>query len=104
MMEIVRCKSRSEEGVREALPECAGRYLERTLALSGAGVIVGLGGLAREMLTARFRPVGGGNLHGPIVIASRRRFLLFLPHPNARGKRKLTDWLTEEDITTIRDA
>ena len=36
LCKLVRCKSRSEEGVREALPECTRRYLEPTLALVAA--------------------------------------------------------------------
>ena len=43
LSEVVHCKSRSEQGVQSALANCAGRYLKKLLACSGATVIALVG-------------------------------------------------------------
>ena len=83
LTEVVRCKSRGEEGVWSAVQECAPRYLQTTLHLSPAVVIVALGAHARRELTGMFN-VDAATGVTPINIAGTERLLTFLPHPNAR--------------------
>jgi len=103
MCGVVHCKSKAEYGVREALGECAERYLERMLAASGARVIVGLGKVAGDALRRRYSIPGDAHLHGPVMIGGRERYIAFLPHPNARMKRSFAACLTPEELSHLRD-
>jgi hypothetical protein len=101
LTEVVRCKSRRERGVAEALETCSSLYLDPTLELSGARVIVVLGRVARRVVAPR---VGSpeGNLHGPLVVGGTERLVAFLPHPNARERRSFAHCLTPEDLERVR--
>jgi hypothetical protein len=48
LTEVVHCGSAGEEGVPEALPICASRYLRRVLGVSPARVVVVVGATARR--------------------------------------------------------
>jgi uracil-DNA glycosylase len=103
MCGVVRCKSVAEFGVREALNECAERYLERMLAASGARVIVGLGKIAGDALRRRYSIPGDARLHGPVMIGGRERVFAFLPHPNARVRRSFAACLAPEELSHLRE-
>jgi hypothetical protein len=100
LTEVVRCKSRREEGVREARDECARRYMMPTLEASRSVVIVTLGKLAEECARdlVRFE----GSVSPPTVIAGRERVIAVLPHPNARMKRSCAECLSDPDVALLR--
>lgn len=87
LTEIVRCKSRDEAGVAAAASTCIERYLARTLELSGARAIVGVGAYARRALGSYMQLSPTGEVHDA-TIGGRTRWVVFLPHPNARGVSK----------------
>jgi uracil-DNA glycosylase len=103
MCGVVRCKSKAESGVREALDACAARYLERMLTASGARVIVGLGKIAGDALRRQYSIPEDAHLHGPVMIGRRERVVAFLPHPNARVRRSFAACLTSEELAHLRD-
>jgi hypothetical protein len=84
MTEVVRCKSRAEFGVDAAAEECVSRHLAATLCLSVAPVIVLLGSVVLRVLDLnRAQMPHRRDWYG------RERFLLWLPHPNARCRRSV---------------
>ena len=54
MTEIVRCKSKHEEEVIEALEECTGGYFDRTMAFAAARVVVAIGKGRRHIRQRRY--------------------------------------------------
>jgi hypothetical protein len=101
LSEVVHCKSRSEQGVREALPTCTERYLARVIAASAARIIVLLGVTARlafqDVLHVALpdAAINDGSTGweyrhpwGPAKLLGRERYVVTLPHPNARGVPK----------------
>jgi len=93
LTEVVHCGSAKEWGLADAMPVCAARYLRRVLAVSPARVIVVVGAIARrtfeEMLKSEFT---GEVLSFPPSawlwqtgeLAGSNRYVVALPHPNAR--------------------
>ncbi len=100
--EIVHCKSKKQLGVAECLEECSGRYLDRLLSDSGAQVVVILGAHAEEVIRDRFRLNHRDGVVGPLEVGAGSKYLTFLPHPNARKKRKFVSNLTPEEISLLR--
>lgn len=97
LTEVVHCKSRKEKiGVKEAVKECAPRYLRKTLKESGARVIVVLGAIARNAVKREFGIPKNENVYGPIKIGRHERYIVFLPHPNARGYRSFERCMPEQ--------
>ena len=86
--DIVRCKSTKGLGAREALNDCSGRYLRRTLGLSPARVVVALGRDARRSLAAHFGvPTQLGAY--PIAENGRQRVVALLGAPGSSEPRHL---------------
>lgn len=109
LTEIVRCKSTKEIGVPSAARECAPRYLERTLALSPAPLIVVLGRKAHQAVRILFRYPDAGIVSRELEIAGMPRRLVFLAHPNARegGRAKPLKYpkrLSGRDLGTARES
>ncbi len=100
LAEAVRCKSRDAEGVERAALTCAPLHLAPTLALSGARVIVCLGGLARQaFLRATEQP-----RHAELpVIEWNGRLVAFVDHPGAFGRRGHDD-PAPEILARLREA
>ena len=84
LAEVVHCKSKSEKGVKEAVDECASRYLYRLVAESGAKVVVSLGRTAERAVRHMFLIPDETKVHGPVQLRGRKRWFAFLPHPSAR--------------------
>jgi hypothetical protein len=103
LTEVVHCKSRREEGVPQATKTCAERYLKRIVELAGARVLVVLGRPARLAVGTYLlgQPLDVGQVIWE-EIAGRRRGVLSLPHPNARGKRRIEEVLSTEDLEAVR--
>ena len=96
MTEVVHCKSKSEVGVRDAAAECAARWLPQVLGASGAKLIVGLGTIARTALEEHLQA------RGSQVVEREGRVFAFLPHPNARVRRRFQDVLDESHLEVVR--
>ena len=106
LTEVVHCKSRREMGVPEALPECARRYLQRVVKLSGARVLVTLGKRAKVAVQQGFSrsipPASEEVVFGPIPIGEHQRYIVFLPHPNAHMKRTFEASVGREKLQILR--
>lgn len=90
LTEVVRCKSWKESGVVQALEECEGRYLARTLEVAAATLIVALGKKARSAVATHIGVLGEIGLYGPLAVADRERSILLLGHPSAAERKKPT--------------
>lgn len=84
--DIVQCKGK---GAKEALAECSGRYLRRTLEASGARVVVALGKDARQKLASYFGVPAALGAHEPISVGGRDRMLVLLGAPGSAETRRL---------------
>jgi hypothetical protein len=102
MTAIVRCKSSAELGVKKAWEECANRYLERTLLLSGARLIVCLGSIAAKSVRSMYDIPEGVNTYGPVQIGYSNRLFAFLPHPNARKRRTFFACFAHAELERLR--
>lgn len=103
LSEVVHCKSRSEQGVGQALDECTARYLRPVVSTSGAQVVVCFGKHAGSAIRKEFG-IEEGNLAGPIVIGGRDRLFLFLPHPASFETNKtVVKCLTLNEFRAVRE-
>ncbi len=103
LMEIVRCKSHNEYGVNEALDICAEKYLNRTLALSKAKVIVAIGDKSRDILRQKLNIDFKENSHIEKVVGGINRIIFSTPHSNARKKRNLEAIISSDSIDYIKE-
>ena len=92
LTELLRCKSWNEKGVPQALATCTDLYLERTLQVSKARVVVALGKVAREGIASH---IGGtskiGLRRGTFELGGRKRAVLLLGHPSSGHRQTPTD-------------
>ena len=104
MTEVVRCKSREEQGVAAAARHCPDLYLDRTLSVAAAGLLVCFGKVARDELRRRYHLPAGRVLVGPVEVAGRPRYVAFLPHPGAFGPKpkRLVGALTGDELAAVR--
>ena len=100
--ELVHCKSTGEQGVDRAHLTCAGRWLDRVLGVSGATVVVLLGSQARDHCVARWGLDKGRRVHFGVGTPGRERAVVVLPHPNARGRRKVGDLVSPDELGRLR--
>ena len=103
LTELVHCKSRQELGVAEALEICVALYLKKVISVSGARILVGLGSLAKEVLSQELSLPQEKNVIPPIVIEGRQRMISFLPHPNAWKDKTFEKVLSTEELSKIRE-
>jgi hypothetical protein len=89
MTEIVRCKSKNEVGVLEAVEECTSRHFDRTMSVAAARVILAVG-KGRGLMRQRYGIPLSERL-AEVTIGGRERLVAFLPHPSGfeRGPREL---------------
>ena len=102
LTELVHCKSTGEQGVRRAHLTCAEQWLDRVLQVSGAAIIVLMGWQARDHCAARWGLDKARKVHFDVATPGRKRAVVILPHPNARGKRKVADFVTPEELARLR--
>lgn len=96
LTEIVRCKSRNEEGLTEAaIAECSKRYFMQTLEIAAAPVIVPCGKKARAGVAA---VAGTSSEIGLYKSAKLDRWLLMLGHPSS-GQRQTP---TADEISRVQ--
>ena len=89
LTELVRCKSWNEKGVPQARATCTELYLERTLEVAGAKVVIALGKVAREGIASHIRSRTSeiGLRRRMFNIGGRERAVLMLGHPSS-GQRQ----------------
>lgn len=102
LTELVHCKSTGETGVAAAHQTCARRWLDLVLQASGAKIIVLLGRQARDHCVARWKLDKGQSAYFGVATPGRERAVIILPHPNARGKRKVADCVGPDDLERLR--
>ena len=102
LTELVHCKSTGEQGVRRAHLTCAEQWLDRVLQASGADIIVLLGQQARDHCAARWGLDKAQPVHFGVATPGRERAVVILPHPNARGRRKVKDCVGAEELVRLR--
>ena len=102
LTELVHCKSTGEQGVRQAHLTCAEQWLDRVLQTSGANIVVLLGRQARDHCAARWHLNKGQPVHFGVPTPGRERAVVILPHPNARGRRKVKDCVGAEELVRLR--
>ncbi len=109
LTEIVRCKSTAELGVTAAALVCVPRYLDRTLALSPATVIIVLGHKARMAFRTLYEYPDADVVSSRLVhAAGRERRIVFMSPPSARegGMAKALKYpkrLSANDLRTVRN-
>lgn len=97
--EVVHCKSRNELGVQAAISECVKMHWESTMRVAGARVVVVLGDVARRALLLE-----SASMPQRCDWFGRSRYVAWLPHPNARKKRKFSDCYTAEQLESLHEA
>lgn len=104
MTEVVRCKSRKEFGVSEALEECTSRHFDQTMSIAAAQVIIAVG-KGRDLMRQRYGIARSERLV-EVSIAGKLRLLAFLPHPSGfePGPRNLAGLYTSEELERLRNA
>ncbi len=90
LTELVHCKSSGEKGVKKALPVCACNFCCDLLEITGAKLIIVIGSIAKNYIKA--------NCSSPDGIPT-----IYLPHPNARGKKKVSDYYSKKEIEKLRE-
>ena len=102
LTELVHCKSEKEKGVAKAHLTCAEHWLDRVIQVSAAAIIVLMGWQARDHCAARWGLDKAQKVHFDVATPGRERAVVILPHPNARGKRKVADFVTPEELARLR--
>jgi hypothetical protein len=100
--EVVHCKSLHEKGVSKALPECAGRYLKKIVACSGARIIVCFGRFTPVVVRQLFGIPDDVNVSEPVIVGNSSRIFTFMPHPNAWMVRSFAICLSPSEIKQLR--
>ena len=105
MTEVVHCKSQHEYGVKEACRICPQRYLSSVISLSPAKIIIVLGSTAKEVFSSyyKIKVDEEQKFFGPTEIENVKRYVVFLPHPNAFAHaHKLFNNLSLDKLSEIR--
>ena len=102
LSELVHCKSRGEEGVREALATCTEKWLLNVMDCSAARIVVLLGSLSRDFCSELWQLERGKSVHFDVPISGRSRAVVILPHPNAFKKKTLESNSLPEERQRLR--
>lgn len=102
LTEVVRCKSNRAVGARQAASTCTAMYLERTLSLSPARVIVALGVDARRTLTNLTGTPCDLGLTAVRGLAGRDRLVVAVGHPT--GPEQRLRLLTTSELGRVQQA
>lgn len=102
LTEVVHCKSKREQGVKDALPACMQRWFDKVLSQSAARVIVLFGAHARDACTKHWNIDGGRSVHFDVSIGGRSRAVVILPHPGAFVPKTLDACTSAEERRRLR--
>jgi uracil-DNA glycosylase len=67
-------------------------------------VIVVLGRFAASAVEGQLGVSPVRKLHDRVLVGGVARFVVFLPHPNARAVRSLAHHLSEDELARLREA
>jgi len=100
LTDIVHCKSRESIGISETVKNECSKYLRKILSLSVAKIIICLGVKVKEYFMEQYEIEESKRTE----IEGKERWVIFAPHTNARGARKIEKVLKDQkiDIETIR--
>jgi hypothetical protein len=102
LSEAVHCKLKRESGLKSAIAECAPRYLRRVLAAAAAKVVIVFGEHAARAVSKELGlPVE--LIQGPMKIEGKRRFISFIGAPGSNNVRKLSNCLSEQQLSALRE-
>ncbi len=101
IMEIVRCKSRKETGVEEALRICSDKYLEKTLSMTNANTIIAIGAKSRNILEKKLNIKLPKSTLIKKNIGEKERLIFTIPHPASWVVRKPEKIFKEEELQKI---
>lgn len=103
MLEIVKCKSRNEYGVRECMSECSQKYMNDILQLSNSEVILCLGKVA-EVFIKEFYDLEDKKIIENMNIAGKLRTVIFIPHPSSFVKvKKIVNILEKDQLERVQE-
>jgi hypothetical protein len=96
--EVVHCKSIKEKGVKESLEQCFNNYFEKKMKISSAKLVICLGKSASNKIKEKYK-INEDEI-GPIDIENKK--IIFLPHPNSRGRKKIEDFFDDKTIKILK--
>ena len=99
----MRCKSKEDHGVPEALETCVEKYLVKTIEASVASVIVVLGENARRGVNKKFGCPERHSLAGPIDVGGRPRMFVSLGHPSSFDPKRFDTCLDPASRKRLRE-
>jgi hypothetical protein len=103
LTEVVHCKSRDEEGVLEAMGECADRYLKRVISISAAKVLIIYGSHAKKAMLHCLGSELDTQKLNLVPITDSQRMLIFLRHPGCFGRKEtVADKYGDEGLLKLR--
>jgi hypothetical protein len=103
LSELVHCKSRKEEGVKDAMGICTTLYFEPILKYSGAQIVVVFGAKARRVVKKQLKIPDAVRLFGPGEVFGHKRLVVFMPHPSSFGHRSFAKRLDQKELGVLRN-
>ena len=97
LTELVHCKSRSEQGVPQALDYCSERYFTRVLRLAAASVVVVIGKKARAVVSEMMNldSIPDVNTWADSALGGKKRLWVFSGAPSGSEQRVFKGQLLE---------
>lgn len=99
--EIVRCKSWNEKGVGSATDECVRRFLDPTIAASGADVLV-LVGLRANSAFRRHFDLPADSLLAEVEIGGKLRMVVSVGHPGSAKPQRIERCVGADGLEKLR--
>ena len=88
-------------GVKEALDECAGKFLNKILELSAAKVIAVIGEKPGKFIKDLLKVEKDTKIYGPKMLWGKERLVLFLAAPNSNKLRRIEKVFVQDEIELI---
>ena len=101
LTEVVHCKG-PEKFARKAVRICSPKWMPAIMEHSAAAIVVLLGRYAREAAGQLWELDTCQSAQFDVRIAGRNRAVVILPHPNARGPRKIQECVNTEDLQRLQ--
>ena len=96
LTEIVRCKSQKELGVEKATNTCSENFLNKTLSLTSAKILIVVGNKAKAVIEKKIGVKAPFGSTQRVQFDGIEKIFLFIPHPNSRGKKDYDHLLNRE--------
>ena len=101
LTEVVHCKG-PEKYAREAVSLCSKKWMPTVMEHSGADIVILLGHYARNAVCQLWELDASRTAQFNVPIAGRNRAVVILPHPNARGPRKIEHCVKSDDLQRLQ--